>query len=96
MSVHSSPHPLAGKTVTVDTDLHADGPGPHQVVVEDWWDRVYGQSWMFAEGNPAALLYAIRSSVAGLPTDDDVVYGKTARGRGYLLHVSELQTGGAA
>lgn len=95
MSIHSNPHPLTGQAVTVDADLHADGPGPHQVLVEDWWDRVFVRSWMVADGNPAALIYALRSSQAGLPTDNNVIYGKTPSGRGHLLHVSELQSGGA-
>lgn len=90
MSVrHSSPHPQAGQTVTVNAELHMAGPGPHQFVIEDWADRAYGRSWMFVNGNPAALAYAVRSSVAGLPLDDEVVYGKVGS-RGHLVHVREI------
>jgi hypothetical protein len=58
--------------------------------VEDWWDVMTGGSWMFADGNPAAMNYAIRSASV-LPLDNEVVYGKdTATGLGHLVHVSEL------
>jgi hypothetical protein len=90
MSLHASPHPLAGQTVKlalagpaadlVDGDLYR---------IEDWWDRVYGASWGVSGGNPAAMKYAIRSGLSGLPTDDEVVYGKV-NGIGHLVHVSEL------
>lgn len=57
--------------------------------VEDYWDRVYGESWGESKGNPAALNYAVRAAVEELPWDDEVVYGK--RGYlGHLVHVSEL------
>jgi len=44
---------------------------------------------MDANGNPAALIYAIRSGFDGLPTDDEVVYGKIGS-FGHLIHESEL------
>ncbi|MFD6035283.1 hypothetical protein ACFWHF_12185 [Streptomyces griseoincarnatus] len=91
MSVrHSSPHPQAGETVTVDAELHMAGPGPHQFVIEDWADRLFGRSWMVMNGHPASLIYAMRAGLAGLPTDDEVVYGKTPSGRGHLVHVREI------
>ncbi|MFH9011199.1 hypothetical protein ACH4C6_07465 [Streptomyces sp. NPDC017943] len=94
MSVpHLSPHPRARQPVTVDAELHMTVPGPHQFVIEDWADRVFGQSWMSMNGNPAALIYAMRSATAGLPMDDEVVYGKSLSGRGHLVHVREI--GGA-
>ena len=83
-------HELAGKTV--ELNLSADDP---QMVsgdifrVEDWWENVGGESWMFAKGNPACLKYAIRSGMGGLPTDNEVVYGKV-NSLGHLVHVSEL------
>ena len=58
-------------------------------IVEDWWENVYGRSWMVSDGNPAALSYAFRTGMKRGPTDNDVVYGKID-GLGYLLHVSEL------
>jgi len=46
---------------------------------------------MFADGNPAALDYALRRAVDGLPLDDEVVYGKLGA-FGKLIHVSQLPT----
>jgi hypothetical protein len=82
--------PLAGKTVTVKPaapyENLQDGA---EYRVEDWWENVYGKSWMDATGNPAALIYGMRSGVGGLPIDDDVLYGKI-NSLGYLVHVSEI------
>ena len=90
--MHSESHPLAGQTVTLS---NAADPVRGVVVsgeefrIEDYWDKLTGGSWMFAEGNPAALQYAFRSGVCGLPVDDEVVYGKIGP-YGHLVHVSEL------
>ncbi|MFJ4828463.1 hypothetical protein ACIP79_00755 [Streptomyces sp. NPDC088747] len=86
--MHDAAHPNAGRTVTVDM---GDGPVPYDI--EDWWDRISGGSWMFAEGNPAALKYAVRSAFANLPTDDEVVYGKVGH-LGHIVHVSEIKEEG--
>lgn len=86
-------HPLAGKAVTLPADMKATSAEGKTYFIEDWWVNVAGQSWMNATGNPACLGYAMRSAAAGLPLDDEVVYGKV-NGLGYLVHVSEL--GGAA
>ncbi|RYJ05015.1 MAG: hypothetical protein EON52_13755 [Actinomycetales bacterium] len=88
---HEQAHELAGKAVAVTVRHDRDGEATREVVfvVEDWWDRVYGDSWMNANGNPAAMLYGIRGGFAGLPVDDEVVYGHVA-GAGQLVHVSEL------
>jgi hypothetical protein len=71
--------------------------GGQQYCVEDWWINVFGRSWMGADGNPAAMHYGMRSGFAGLPTDDEVLYGKVG-GLGRLVHVSEIEPipGGAA
>lgn len=81
--MHNEQHPLARKTATVDL-----GQGPEEYEIEDWWDRLTGASWMHANGNPAALKYAMRSA-GKLPLDDEVVYGKIGR-YGHLVHASEL------
>lgn len=87
---HPDEHPLAGRTVKLKIDLQnhdaavIDGA---EFRVEDWWDRLTGGSWMSANGNPAAILYALRT--AGIPLDDEVVYGKIGA-FGHLVHVSEL------
>lgn len=83
--MHHAAHPRAGQTVTVDL-----GNGPEPYRIEDWWDRVSGGSWMFAEGNPACLAYAFRTAGA-TPIDDEVVYGKAKNGRGHLVHISEIK-----
>lgn len=48
-------------------------------------------SWMDSNGNPAAMMYAIRTGSQGfdVPIDNEVVYGKIGS-LGYLFHVSEL------
>jgi hypothetical protein len=96
--MHNTPHPLAGQTVTVQpaAALYSyNGTEPIQFRVEDWNDRVFGRSWMLYEGHPASLGYAVRSAMGGLPTDNEVVYGKCDRNLGHLVHVSEIK-GGAA
>lgn len=90
--IHRQPHPLAGRRVRIRADVkHPQYPtfGGSEFSVEDWWDRLDGRSWMFCDGNPACLVYAVRSAAADLPTDDEVVYGKVG-GYGSLLHVSEI------
>lgn len=79
-------HELAGKTVRLNC---ADELNGQEFVVEDYWENIAGRSWMFCDGNPACIKYAIRSAFAGLPTDNNVVYGKVG-GFGYIVHVSEL------
>lgn len=97
--MHKDSHALAGKTVKIKEGV--TDPVQGQVVggaeyrIEDWWDKLTGGSWMMAEGNPAALQYAMRSSLSqpSLPIDDEVVYGKIKAGAfelGHLVHVSEL------
>lgn len=87
---------LAGKMVTIKP--HVKHPqnqnfGGSQIKIEDWWDRVYGSSWMFAQGNPACLIYAMRTgfSKTPVPTDDEVLYGHTKDGLGHLIHILEIE-----
>jgi hypothetical protein len=82
---HSDPHPLAGKTVKIAVGAFAGS----DYRLEDWWDHLTGKSWMYSDGNPAAMEYAIRSGLEALPLDDDVVYGKIGA-YGQLIHVSQL------
>lgn len=90
--IHDVPHPLARESVTVRTDIQINRgiPAGSSVWIEDWWDRVYGESWMDSVGNPAAMLYGMRVGMEQLPLDDEVVYGKY-EGLGLLIHVSELE-----
>lgn len=59
--------------------------------IEDWWQNVSGKSWMLGlcNDNPACLIYSMRVVVAGLPYNDEVVYGKIGS-YGHLIHISEL------
>lgn len=85
MTIHKEPHPLSGAEVTIKAGEFAGA----QYRVEDWWDRLAGRSWMFCDGNPAALEYGSRAGAESLPIDDDVVYGKIGP-FGKLMHVSQI------
>lgn len=91
--MHDEVHPLAGQTVILNDQAVDNLTG--EVVpgsfyrIEDWWDHMTGGSWMAAEGNPAALKFAMRAGFSTLPVDDEVVYGKIGS-FGHLVHASEL------
>ncbi len=91
---HDKPSEMSGQTVTVTADHNIFGAGPHEVEIEDWWDRVTSSSWASATGNPAALWYAMRMAKLDLPFDDEVLYGKIrsegALSQGILFHVNEI------
>lgn len=94
MTKHNDSHPLAHSQVQVQfkgghPQVPGSDTGPVNFDLEDWWDTLTGKSWMYSDGNPAAIVYAMRSGMAGLPTDDEVVYGKVG-GFGHLVHTSEL------
>jgi len=82
-------HPLAGKTVILNCKPDPNELNGKEFHVEDYWENVAGKSWMVCDGNPACLHYAMRSAFVGLPTDNEVVYGKVG-GLGHLIHISEL------
>ena len=93
--IHNKPSELAGKIVKIKKDathFQLDNFGGSDFRVEDWWDRVTGRSWMIANGNPAAIIYAMRSShqIRAIPTDDEVLYGKIGS-LGHLVHISEIE-----
>ena len=90
---HNKPSDLAGTTVKIANDLQTNPPVAKgsEFHVEDWWDRVAGKSWQICDGNIACLIYAARSATAGIPMDDEVVYGKVGL-LGHLVHVSEIAT----
>jgi hypothetical protein len=93
--IHTEAHPLAGQDVKIAEGV-ADPRGmvvPGALYrIEDYWDRVSGGSWMWAQGNPSALQYAMRTGLVNqsVPTDDEVLYGKID-GIGHLVHVSEIE-----
>ena len=86
----------AGKRMKLRGTFTDHMGGTHdEVLVEDYWINLEGRSWMDCNGNPACMIYGIRTGLTqglhgeGIPTDDHVVYGKTGR-FGNLFHVSEL------
>jgi len=90
--MHDERHPLAGQQIKIKFKEpgHFQIEGlEHEAIIEDWWDRFTGGSWMFADGNPAALVYAMRSAIAELPLNDEVVYAKI-NGLGHIIHETEL------
>lgn len=81
-----------GQHVTVMiNDRTAPQNVPLEYVVEGYWDEITGKSWMWSDGNIAAMNYGMRSGLKGLPVDDEVLYGKIGA-LGYLVHVSEIVT----
>ena len=89
----------AGKTVKAKNGVGINSFGQDmsgaEFVIEDWCENVLGRSWMVADGNPAALEYAMRTGLNRdenrpyVPTfSDDVVYGKVGS-FGHLFHINE-------
>lgn len=80
-------HHLAGQAVIIKRGSLAG----EEYKIDDWQINVYGgQSWMHANGNPAALDYdALRGGRENLPIDDNVLYGKIGS-FGKMIHISEL------
>ena len=60
------------------------------IKIEDKWLTLTGGSWMYVNGNPTAMVYGMRSGFEGIPTDDEVFYGKIDI-LGELVHISELE-----
>jgi len=91
--IHKHSSPLAGQKVIIKKGVkhpQVKDFGGAEFVVEDWVDRVIGQSWMFADGNPACLIYAIRSGLTETSMiDNEVLYGKVGP-LGHLVHISEI------
>lgn len=90
--IHECPHPWAGETVRINQKDHCDDREQivpdAELVIEDWWDRVFGTDWQMTP-HPLALRHMLRANRASLPLDDEVVYGKID-GMGVLVHVSEF------
>ena len=88
---HTEKSPLAGKIYYLKEHLNNEDGSRVKYLVEDWWDHLTGESWMNANGNPAALKYAMRTGLSKIevPTDDEVLYGKIGI-FGHLIHISEI------
>jgi hypothetical protein len=82
---------FAGQTVKIKPEVKKYGGA--ELLIEDYWENIFGSSWMFAKGNPAAMEYAVRVALSKLPINDDVVYGKIGM-IGKLFHVTELELPG--
>lgn len=90
----------AGRTVKIKENVGLGTNGDlsgQEFVVEDWCENVLGCSWMQANGNPAALEYAVRLATFGKNNNvpifsNDVLYGKVGM-LGHLIHVNELELG---
>lgn len=85
------PSPYAGRTVRLRAD--AAELGGHNIEVVDWYERT-GQSMAWrdalAAGDPRAQGYAVRRGLAGLPDDDEVLFGRVD-GMGQIVHLSEIE-----
>ena len=88
----------AGETVKIKSGvgcgIQCGDMSGKDFTVEDWCENVMRCSWMKANGNPAAIEYAIRHSACGENNNvpllsNDVVYGKIGS-LGHLFHVNEL------
>jgi hypothetical protein len=66
------------------------GDATPNVMIECTDLEAWGKSWMDMYGNPAALMYAMRSGLEGLPITGTVYYGKVGV-LGELFHESELK-----
>lgn len=93
--IHKEKSPLSNQKIMIKKNIkHPQIPnfGGSKILIEDWWDRVSGKSWMFAQGNPACLVYAMRTGFSKIPVpiDDEVLYGKI-NNLGHLIHISELE-----
>lgn len=88
----------AGKTVKIKNGVGKGLMMPDMsgmdFVVEDWAENLLGCPWGQANGNPAAMEYALRTGVFGrnnnVPIDDEVLGGKVD-GFSHLFHVNELE-----
>ena len=95
--MHKKAHPFAGQVVRLKENIgrfiDRTQAGGVEFQVEDWGDRVLGGSVWNANGNPAAMEYAMRTALrGGIPIDDCAVYGKVD-GYGHFVHDSEIERG---
>ena len=76
---------FAGQTVKVRNEIPKFGGA--DFTIEDYWENVNGgTSWMNSNGNPAAMMYAIRTGSQDfeVPIDNEVVYGKNRSVRTFI------------
>lgn len=81
-----------GKTVVFQGQHLQMVPGT-KLKVEGYWNDVTGKTWMeaYMNGNPGAVIYAVRVITQGLPPDNEVLYTHSVKsGLGHLVHISEI------
>jgi hypothetical protein len=66
------------------------------IEIEDKDTVIWNGGWGLQQGNPACLLFAMRSGIEKLPWNGTVYYGKIGIGKegarlGELVHESELE-----
>lgn len=71
------------------------GTATPTIRIEDEDVKVFGKPWGVMQGNPAAILFAARAGLTGLPDEGKVFYGKVKPlnepfSLGELVHESEL------
>lgn len=84
------PSPYAGKTVQLRVDALEIGGLPAEVV--DWFENTGAEvSWQVAReaGDNRADSYYVRRALAGLPDDNEVLFGRVD-GLLRLFHVTEV------
>jgi len=64
-------------------------PNP-TILIEGKDTDLWPTGWKHQKGNPACILYSLRSMFEGLPTEGTVYYGKVGRLE-ELVHESELE-----
>ena len=95
MEIHKEKSEYAGKEIVINATLmlgefnDPDKLNGKTMIVEDWADRVFGESWGDMNGNPTALKYAMRAGLSGVPFGNEVLYGKVD-GLAHLIHISEV------
>lgn len=82
--------PYAGKTVRLR--VAAVELGGYDVQVVDWYENIGNKvKWRDAIGrDPRAEGYNLRHGLAGLPDDDDVLFGRVD-GMGQIIHRTEIE-----
>ncbi len=93
--LHTKQSELAGKTVKIKPDVQhfqQSDFGGSDFIVEDWWDRISGESWRNCNGNPACMVYGMRTGMSAslIPNNDEVLYGKVGP-FGHLVHITEIE-----
>ena len=77
------------KIKETSTHPQVDDFGGSEIIIEGLWKEIFGQSWMYCEGNPTCLIYSMRVLQNNLPFDNNVYYCKI-NGIGHLVHESEI------